>query len=182
MSRARGALVVVLLYAGCVSSAPVSGSTTSVDGSFSVEDNQQGHAEVIESVSYPMTSSPLTYLWCEDTAGLACLRTAAALGAVLVKNPENAPPALFDLEDSSDDCMAAGIPEIGRRLDAAIGLDPTGWRDQSGNRLEASYWPNIYSAAGCVSDVGSPTAKIAASSSATPRLYLVRIWETSGGV
>lgn len=173
-------MLVSFVCADCGSRAPVSGSTTSVDEGLSVEDNQQGHAEVAATESHPMTSSPLpdTYLWCEDSAGSACLRATAALGSVLVKNPENAPPALFDLEDLPDDCVGVGILEIRSRLDVALGFTASGWRDQSGTRLEAEFWPNIYSAAGCISDGEAPIAKIAASSSGTPRRYLVRVWES----
>lgn len=180
MSRARSSWLGLLLCAGCVSSAPSTGSTTSVDEPLSVAENQQGHPEVAARPSYPMTSSPLpnTYLWCADTEGSACLRAAAALGSIAVKNPENAPPALYDLEDLPDDCLAPGIAEIRQRLDLALGFASSGWRDQGGNRLTAEFWPNVYSAAGCISDVGAPVAKIAASSSSTPRLYLVRVWET----
>lgn len=179
MRRASGVLAALVL-ASCVSNVAPPGSSTSIERALSVEENQQGHAALTPASSLPMTSSPLpnTYLWCEDSSGSACLRAAAALGSLAVKNPENAPAALFDLEDLADDCIAPGIPEIRTRLDVALSLDAGGWRDQGGNRLEAASWPDIYSAAGCISDVGSPVAKIAASSSGTPRLYLVRVWET----
>jgi|GEM_PF-3158191 len=183
MRRPLSVLVVALVSvvcASCGSRAPTTGSTTSVDESLSVEDNQQGHVEIATTLSYPMTTSPLpnTYVWCEDSAGSACLRATAALGAMTVKDPENATPALFDLEDLPDDCSAPGMAELRRRLDASLGFDPIDWRDQGGNRLDASLWPNVYSAAGCISNAGSPVAKIAASSSASPRLYLVRVWES----
>ncbi len=181
MIARAGVVLLIASVSGCTPSAPTSTPTTSGGDALSVEENQQGHPERAPTgPSYPMTTAPLanTYLWCEDSAGSACLRAAAALGSLPVKNPANAPPALYSLEDLPDDCTAPGIAEIRTRLDGALGVDPTGWRDQSGNRLDAEFWPNIYSAAGCISDVGSPVAKIAASSAGTPRLYLIRVWES----
>lgn len=146
-----------------------------------VSENQQG-ALVPSTPSFPMTSAPLAdaYIWCADVGGLACLRASAALGAQPLKNPANAPAGLYDLEDLPDDCTSTGMMEIRTRIDRALGLASSGWRDQSGNRLDADQFSNIYAAGGCVSDAASPVVKIAATSS-MPRRYVVRVWESASG-
>ncbi len=182
--RAGGLALALLALWGCGANASITAGTGPVDDDPQpVSENQQGSPELAIAASFPVTSSPLadTYIWCADSAGLACLRATAALGAVAIKNPINAPPELFDLEDLPDDCLATGMSEIRSRLDRALTLSSSGWRDQGGNRLDADQFSNIYAASGCVSDAASPVVKIAATASTTPRRYLVRVWETGSG-
>jgi hypothetical protein len=179
--RAGGLALALLGLFGCGANASITAGAGAVDDDPQpVSENQQGRPELAVAASFPMTSSPLadTYIWCADSAGLACLRATAALGAVAIKNPINAPPELFDLEDLPDDCLATGMTEIRSRLERALTLSASGWRDQGGNRLDADQFSNIYAASGCVSDAASPVVKIAATASTTPRRYLVRVWET----
>lgn len=179
----RRVVVLSLLLSGC----PASGTTGAAveDDPMPVADNRNGTtgSEAPVGPSYPTTSSPLadTYIWCADSGGDACARATAALGALPIKSPANAPPQLFTLEDSYDDCTAVGMMEIRRRLDAALHLNTSGWRDQGGSLLDATQFSNMYAASGCISDVSSPVVKIAASSTSTPRTYLVRVWETASG-
>lgn len=178
----RWQLVALALVASCGGpSAP--GSTTAVDDDpMTVGENQQGHPEVVTAPSLPVTSSPLpdTYVWCENSSGMACLRVSAALGGISIKNPANAPPALTLLEDLPDDCVATGMAEIRRRVDGAIATAPSSWRDQGGDHLDTGQFSSMYAAAGCITDAGSPVVKIGVSAS-VPRLYLVRVWESGSG-
>ena len=129
------------------------------------------------------TTSPLadTYIWCANSAGDACLRATAALGALPIKNPASAPSQLFLLEDLPDDCTASGVLEIRHRLDTAFSLNASGWRDQAGSSLDPLYFQDVYTASGCISDSSAPLIKIGVSSTSTPRTYLVRVWETASG-
>jgi hypothetical protein len=176
----RALLCVALVLPGC----PATTTTSEPDDDpMPVAENRNGTtgSEAPLGPSYPTTSSPLpdTYVWCADPGGDACARATAALGALPIKNPANAPAQLFTLEDTYDDCVAPGMMEIRTRLDAALRLNSSGWRDQGGSQLDATQFSNIYAASGCISDVSAPVVKIAASSTSTPRTYLVRVWETA---
>lgn len=165
----------VLWLGGCSAEA---GSVE--DDPMSVGENQNGTTGGEEVVAEGPTLPPLpdTYVWCAVSDGSACVATIAALGGIPIKHSESAPPQLFVLEDTYDDCHASGADELRRRLERALGLSPTSWGDQSGSALEASQFENMYAASGCIaqSPVGA-TVKFAASSTSDPRTYLVRVWE-----
>jgi hypothetical protein len=59
-------------------------------------------------------------------------------------------------------------------------VQSTGWRDQGGSYLDLSTLGEMYQAAGCINDADSarPIAKISAAGGASPRVYLVRVWES----
>jgi hypothetical protein len=173
----RAALVWVLGWLGCTA-APA----RVADDPQPVEANRNGAAGG-ESVAGPPAPSfgpplPDTYVWCDTGGGAACARVLAALGAVQIKDPARAPAQLYVVEDVADDCTAPGMPELRRRIDGALATDPSLWRDQLGTDLPALEFANIYAAAGCIAEAtGGVVVKIAASSTSTPRSYVVRVWE-----
>jgi hypothetical protein len=176
----------VVIALGC-GGTPTPGARTIARGEpTSASDNQQGHplsedAEAEEETVTPPDDQPSiagVYLWCNAPTGPACRFAAAVLGT----NPKDAsgiPASLMAVEDLPNDCEEPTITAIGGRLTHAFQVEPTGWRDQGGSYLDVSLMSDMYSAAGCINDgdTSRPIAKISAAAGASPRLYLVRVWD-----
>jgi hypothetical protein len=176
----RSVLVWTLGWLGCTATpARVEGDPQPVEA------NRNGGAGGEVAASSPVPSFgpalPDTYVWCDTGDGASCARVLAALGGTLIKDPARAPAQLYVVEDVADDCGAVGMPELRRRIGAALAIDPAGWRDQLGADLPAAEFPNVYAAAGCIADATGSGAviKLSASSTSAPRSYLVRVWEAS---
>jgi hypothetical protein len=175
----RSALVVMLGWLGCTA-APA----RRADDPQPVEANRNAGAggEAAPEPAAPSFGPPLpdTYVWCDAGGGAACARVLAALGAIQIKDPARAPAELYVVEDGHDDCSATGASELRRRVGGALAIDPAVWRDQIGPDLPAAEFPNIYAAAGCIAEAeGGVVVKFAASSTSTPRSYLVRVWDSA---
>jgi hypothetical protein len=169
-----------LALAACGSSPPI--VTQPSLPPLSAAENQQGHRVPDDALPAAQPSIPGVYLWCHAPAGRACRLAAAALGTD-PKDTRGLPISLFNVEDLSDDCVEPTIRTLGTRLSTAFGEQASGWRDQGGTYLDIASLDGMYSAAGCINDAEPtrPIAKIHAASAASPRVYLVRVWERQEG-
>jgi hypothetical protein len=187
-SALRYAAVLAALVAGCGATTPPA-RTVARSEPLPVSENQQGHhvAAGVDDPSAETSDEPVpadqpsiagVYLWCQTPRGRACRLASAALGTG-PKDPSGLPPSLLTVEDRSDDCTEPTIQAVGGRLAAAFAIQTTGWRDQGGSYLDMSMLSDMYSAAGCINDADPtlPVAKISAADGASPRVYLVRVWD-----
>ena len=150
-----------------------------------IAENQQGATVARAPDVTPPPDGPVAapiagvYLWCAVPSGRACTAASAALGTG-PKATSGLPPALLDVEDLTDDCLEPTITSVSRRLAPALAVSDAGWRDQAGSYLDLSMLGDMYSAAGCINDADQalPIAKISAGSASSPRVYLVRIWDS----
>lgn len=184
----RYVAALAVVAAGC-GAAPPAERTLVVGSTPTASENQQGHrldelaldeaqAESSEPLAAEQPSIAGVFLWCQTPSGRACRLAMAALGTG-PKDPSGLPPSLLTVEDLSDDCLEPTIATVGGRLASAFAVQTTGWRDQGGSYLDASMLSDMYSAAGCINDAdpSRPIAKISAADGASPRVYLVRVWD-----
>ncbi len=188
----RYSLLTILLWTGC--GAAVQPQPTMVRSEpLPRSENQQGHPAPLASVAAldaasDAVAAPLppeepsiagVYLWCQDPRGRACALATAALGTG-PKELSGLPTSLSTVEDLENDCEEPTIATVSGRLAHAFAIQPSGWRDQGGSYLDTSLFSDMYQAAGCINDADTsrPIAKISAASGASPRVYLVRVWDS----
>lgn len=183
----RYALLSLALATAC-GAAPAPVRTPARTEPFPVTENQPGHHDSAETpitepelVTLPadQPSIPGVYLWCQTPRGRACGVASAALGTG-PKELAGLPPSLLTVEDRTNDCEEPTIASVSGRLDHAFALPAGGWRDQGGNYLDLASIADMYQAAGCINDTdpSHPIAKISAADGGSPRVYLVRIWDS----
>lgn len=182
----RYIVLFALVAAGC-GAAPPTTTTIARAEPLPMTENQQGHradaaTETLGDGGPIPAAEPSiagVYLWCRMPQGRACRLASAALGTS-PKDLRGLPQSLMSVEDLSDDCTEPTIRTISARLSTAFGVQQSGWRDQGGAYLDPSTLGDMYTAAGCINDgePALPIAKISAAASATPRVYLVRVWDT----
>lgn len=146
---------------------------------FVVADNDDGTAEELGAPLVDQPSIAGVYLWCQSPTGRACAMATAALGTG-PKDPSGLPPGLLVVEDRDNDCNEPTIATVSGRIGTALSMVTTNWRDQGGSYLDLASLGDMYAAAGCINDGDPlhPVAKISAADGASPRVYLVRVWET----